>query len=152
MSSHELVWNEVIANSEILGEMNFEFHDSKIVYFEQFSDKQVTLKLSQNGLLAVLRFDNVDSLDIGIDPKVNWVEDAYCNKSQDSMSYVCRIGGYTIVCEKITLEKLIDFEKYAKSNTEAFFTIKRRNNIMEDLQSIPMKSITVRKRIGRRRH
>lgn len=126
MLADELEWDEIIENSEILSEVNFEFHDSKIVYFEQLSDKQVTLKLSQNGLLAVLRFDNIDSLNIDIDPKVNWVEDAYCNKSQNSTSYVCRIGGYTIVCEKITLEKLIDFEKYAKPNPEAFFYNKEK--------------------------
>lgn len=114
--SHEVCseenWNEAIAlieNGNLINEMGFEFHDSKPLKFELISDKQAKLKLQFNNLLAIFRFDNIGRIKIDTEPEIDWISDFCCYKSENSEFIIFDIEFYYIVCRKVVLEKLVDF-------------------------------------------
>ena len=112
----EMVWKEayeVIENGQLLKEKDFFFHDSKPVYFEQISGKKAVLKLYYDNLLAVFRFDNINSICIDTDQDSNWAEEGYCHRRQGSKAVKFNAGDYTITCDQAALEKLVDFNEYA---------------------------------------
>ena len=123
-SCSEENWNEAIAlieNGDMINKTDFGFHDSKPVGFELISDKQAVLKLNYDNLLAVLRFENIAYIEIATDPETDWISDFYCYKVKDSDLVTFDIEYYRIICRKVVLEKIVDFNKYKDPTPDAFF-------------------------------
>lgn len=123
-SCSEENWKEAIAlieNGDLINKADFGFHDSKPVGFELISDKQAVLKLYYDNLLAVLRFENIAYIEINTDPEMDWISDFYCYKIKDSDLVTFDIEYYRIICKKVVLEKIVDFDKYRDPIPDAFF-------------------------------
>lgn len=90
---------------------DFEFHDSKPVYFEHTSDRAL-LKLNYGGIIATFEFTGLYDIEINGDPKCNWIPDFYCYHSYwKSSCLVFDIGYYKVYCEHIrvaTVERAMD--------------------------------------------
>lgn len=93
-----------IQNGQLMNENGFCFHDSQAVYFELQSDRQAILKLQNDGLIAKIRFDNIDGIEINTHPVTDWIFDGYCYKLRDSNFLKFHVDGYTITCEHVILD------------------------------------------------
>lgn len=89
-----------IEGHEILSD--FYFHDSKVVFFSH-DEKSACMKLKFDKTLE-LRFEEVDEIEIRIDPESDWIYDFYCYPAfYTDKKYVFDIGFYKIVCSKIVV-------------------------------------------------
>lgn len=84
---------------------DFDFHDSKPIYFEHTKDRAV-LRLEYDGVTAELVFEGLIDIDVNGDPLTNWIMDFYCYKAfHNDKVLVFDIGYYKILCESIHVKK-----------------------------------------------
>ena len=89
-----------IKGHEVLSD--FSFHDSKVMAFSH-DENSATMKLNNTKTL-VLRFEEVDSIEISTDPLCNWINDFYCYPTKNKKEkHVFDIGFYRIICSRIVV-------------------------------------------------
>ncbi|MDO4491815.1 MAG: hypothetical protein Q4B85_12180 [Lachnospiraceae bacterium] len=90
---------------------DFQFHDSKPIWFEHTSDR-ATLKLDFDGVVVTFSFEGLIDIEVNGDPTTNWINDFYCYPAfhnKDVLQF--DIGYYRILCEKINVT---DVERIAE--------------------------------------
>ena len=87
---------------------DFQFHDSKPIYFEHDKDSAVLI-LEFHDLKVKLQFEGVIDINISCDPSCDWIMDFYCYRVfHNSKTIIFDVEFYKIFCERITASVFSD--------------------------------------------
>jgi len=108
LEQHKVPYEDIlkcISGSEKLDD--FEFHDSKPVWFEH-TEEHARLKLRNYDTEVTFLFEELYDVSINTDPMTDWVYDIECYPLYGCDDRFCfDIGFYTIVCSKISVESVV---------------------------------------------
>ena len=89
-----------IEGHEVLSD--FEFHDSKVVFFSH--DENCAVIKLKNSKVLELHFEEVDYIETRTDPVCDWIGDFYCYPAfYDKSRLIFDIDYYKITCAKIVV-------------------------------------------------